>query len=184
MYHVFTYVSCTAWLHYVFSNPLRNAWSPLKGYSLHLVLGTLASAGSLYLMTTPCGNMERSYIHMCVWVSGVGDTHQLHYTHILHTWFLLGRTSPNLVCISLRSELPRCCEIWFFLFLAFCLSCLPSTKPAKQTYIYLHITTCTSYKWFNIQKMYIFVSTCTSVRITRALLSTYLAHNVAMHVLP
>ena len=132
MHHIFTYVSCTEWLHYVYSKHLRNAWSPLKGYSLHLVLGTLASAGSLYLMTTPCGNMERSYIHIPVWMSGVGDTYHLDYTHILHTWFLLGRTSPNLVCISLRSELPRCCEIWFFLLLAFCLSCLPSTKPVKQ----------------------------------------------------
>ena len=133
-HHVFTYVSCTAWLHYVFSKSLRNAWSPLKGYILHRVLGTLASAGSLYLMTTPCGNMERSYIHIhvCVWKSGVWGTHHLHYTHILHTWFLLGTTSPNLVCISLRSELPRGCEIWFFLLLAFCLSCLPSTKPVKQ----------------------------------------------------
>ena len=87
---ILTHVSCTAWLHCVFFKPLHNAWSPLKGYSLHLVLGILASAGSLYLMTTPCVSMEirkgvTNTVHtctcMCVEVRSWGHTPLGLHTH-------------------------------------------------------------------------------------------------------
>ena len=101
---ILTHVSSTAWLYCVFFKPLHNAWSPLKGYSLHLVLGILASAGSLYLMTTPCVSMEirkgvTNTVHtctcMCVEVRSWGHTPLGLHTHACrHGSFLVEFTQP------------------------------------------------------------------------------------------
>ena len=85
------------------SEHLRNAWSPLKGYSLHLVLGTLASAGSLYLMTTPCGNVEIwkgiIYTYVCGRQGIEGNT----ITFTLHKYTLLTHRNFNQVNLQTGS---------------------------------------------------------------------------------
>lgn len=58
------------------------------------------------------GNKKMSYkhlcihVHVCVWKSGVGDTHHLDYTH-MQTWFFLGRIYPTLYVLVSAVSFPE-----------------------------------------------------------------------------